>query len=141
MLNSQQKNGLVWKDEYSVNVKEIDDQHKQLFAIVNNLINVVDTIPDEEIIRGLVSDLIAYKKAHFATEEKYFEEFHFEGKIDHQAAHTNFDQNVNKLQEQYQNDATRLARELIDYLEDWFIGHIIYTDHAYTKCFNDHGLH
>lgn len=140
-MSDARKKELVWKDEYSVNVKEIDDQHKQLFAIVNNLVGVIDTIPDETIVRGLVNDLIAYKKMHFATEDKYFEEFHFEGKIDHQAAHANFDQKVTALQEQYQDDVTKLAWELTDLLEDWFIGHIMYADHAYTKCFNDHGLY
>ena len=130
---------LLWKDEYSVNVKEIDDQHKHLVGIINNLADTVST-PNKEIIENIIDQIIQYKTIHFATEEKYFHKFNYEGTKEHEARHHEFDQKIQEIRDQYNEDPASLAFALIDYLEDWFVTHLNLADHKYTKCFNDHGL-
>lgn len=132
---------LEWKDEYSVKVKEIDDQHKELFRIINILITEVTTLKDEKKMKSIISDLVKYKMAHFATEEKYFKEFNYDGAEDHIQKHKAFSKGLEQITQDYKDDTIGLSFAIIDYLEDWLITHLMGTDHKYIQCFNSHGLH
>jgi len=132
---------LEWKDEYSVNVKEIDDQHKELFRIINILITEVALLKNEGKMKGIIADIVKYKVAHFATEEKYFKEFNYDGAEDHIQKHQAFTKGLEEIATKFSNDTIGLAFAVTDYLEDWLITHLLGTDHKYIKCFNDHGLY
>lgn len=132
---------LAWKDEYSVKVKEIDDQHKQLFEIINNLISILNTAPKEDKIVEIVKTIVTFKEVHFATEEKYFTQFHFEGASEHIAAHKTFGEKVAAIQLEHQGDTISFAFALVDFLEDWLIGHLMHMDQQYVECFAKNGLH
>jgi hemerythrin len=131
---------LVWKAEYSVNIKEIDQQHQGLFEIINNLIKVINSKPNDEQVAGIIKQIVEYKKVHFATEEKYFHQFNFEGTAEHEAAHQLFNDTLTNIQSKYQEDVYGFAFALVDFLEDWLIHHLMNMDQKYKKCFNDHGL-
>lgn len=133
--------GLVWEDKYSVHIDEIDDQHKKMFEIINQLIEVINTNPDKKTITAIIGKIVAYKAEHFATEEKYFHQFNFEGTAEHEAAHHRFDQKVKDIQAKHGDDVVAFAFELVDFLEDWLIGHLMGMDQKYVECFESHGLH
>lgn len=142
MDNTSQSSGqLIWKDEYSVKVKEIDDQHKQLFEIINNLIKILNTTPKEETITEILGTIVAFKEIHFATEEKYFAQFHFEGAEEHIVAHKTFGEKVAAIQAEHQGDTIGFSFALVDFLEDWLIGHLMHMDQKYVECFAKNGLH
>ncbi len=142
MNNELQKNEtLAWKEEYSVGVKEIDDQHKQLFKIINDLIRVINATPSEKAVSDIVNKLIAYKAVHFGTEEKYFHQFNFEGTAEHEAAHAMFNKRVSVIQTEHKEDVIAFAFALVDFLEDWLIGHLLGLDQKYKTCFSEHDLH
>jgi hemerythrin len=133
-------NPLIWKDEYSVDVEEIDNQHKNFIATVNKLVEIVNAVPDEKAIMDIVQGLIVYKHVHFATEEKYFHQFNFEGAVEHEAAHKDFNERLEKLQNEYKGKTIELAFALVDFLENWLIDHLLTMDQKYKKCFSEHGL-
>ena len=133
-------NRLEWNDEYSVGVVELDDQHKKMFATINELLEAISSGHTEEHLDGIVNFLIKYKMFHFSTEEKYFKEFNYDGAEEHIAKHKEFNDKLNSLKEKYPKYTNEFAFELVDFLEDWLIGHLLTTDHKYIKCFHDHGL-
>jgi hemerythrin-like metal-binding protein len=63
---------IVWSDELSVNIEEIDKQHKKLIDVINVLFNAMIEGKTQNIIDTIIDDLIDYAKYHFSTEEKYF---------------------------------------------------------------------
>jgi hemerythrin-like metal-binding protein len=136
----QTRKKLEWEDAYSVGVLEIDQQHKQMFAIINELIDAIGTDVKKERLVEIINSLVEYKKNHFATEEKYFKEFNFEGAAEHISAHKKFEEDLLKIQEECKDDVVMLAFELIDFIEDWLISHLMTMDQKYKKCFNEHGL-
>ena len=131
---------LEWEDKYSVGVKIIDDQHRQMFDTINQLISAVSSSPTEEVVTNIISSLVEYKKFHFATEEKYFKEFNYEGAAEHIAQHQLFNDKLSALVEKCGADYMVLAFELVDFLEDWLIDHLLTVDQAYKECFQSHGL-
>ncbi|MEI6379200.1 MAG: bacteriohemerythrin [Candidatus Falkowbacteria bacterium] len=131
---------LVWEDKYSVGVEQIDNQHKKMFAVINDLVSAINSKPTEEKLSAIIKSLIEYKKFHFATEEKYFKEFNYDGAADHIAKHHEFSQKLEEIESKYVGDVVGLAFELVDFLEDWLIEHLMIIDQKYVPCFKAHGL-
>jgi hemerythrin len=131
---------LIWDDKYSVGVEEIDKQHQHMFNTINNLLDVISTNSPKEKLDEVISGLVEYKKYHFETEEKYFREFDYEGREEHEAKHNEFTKNFLALRAQYPENNIEFAFKLIDFLEDWLIDHLITMDQKYVKCFHEHGL-
>lgn len=133
-------NKLVWDDKYSVGVLVIDNQHKEMFKTINELIETLEGMPTKEQVDKIIESLVAYKKFHFATEEKYFDEFGYEGSADHMAKHQEFSKKLETLMIESKGDSVDLAFKLVDFLEDWLIDHLMVTDQKYVECFKSHGL-
>lgn len=131
---------LEWKDDYSVDVKILDDQHKQMFATINELLEAINTNTPKERMKSIIDNLIKYKLFHFETEEKYFKEFNYDGAEEHIAKHHEFNEKLNALIAKHSEVSLEFAFELIDFLEDWLISHLMIMDQGYKKCFKEHGL-
>ena len=138
-MDAKQKK-LEWNDKYSVGVELIDDQHKIMFATINELIDAIDTTPTKEKLVAIIEQLVNYKKFHFATEEKYFAEFNYEKSDDHIAKHRMFNEKLAEVQSKCGDDVILLAFELVDFLEDWLVDHLMTADQEYKACFQAHGL-
>lgn len=131
---------LTWEQKHSVGVKELDDQHKKLFEIINRLFDAMQASKDITELNAILADMDDYAHYHFATEEKYFDQFNFEDKEAHTAQHRAFDEKAeNFIKKNALGDST-LSFDVLDFLEDWWLGHINNVDKQYTKCFNEHGL-
>ena len=56
---------IVWQESFSVGVKDLDDQHKQLIKMINTLINQKDVKVNSETISDLLTELTKYAEDHF----------------------------------------------------------------------------
>lgn len=124
---------LEWQDMYSVNVKEIDEQHKTIFEIINKLFGL--NPGDKESLIRIIDEMQEYSKYHFGVEEKYFQEFSYPDKEPHEEMHRAY---IAKVQEFKESGAD--FNEVRDFLIKWWTGHIQGADHQYTNYFNQHGL-
>jgi hemerythrin-like metal-binding protein len=129
-----------WKDEYSVKVAEIDEQHQKLIKIIDDLYQALmagtakASLPE---IFGRLNDYVIY---HFATEEKYFKEFEYKDAPMHISQHEKYKIDIAKMEKDADNGALDVY-ELLFYLENWWINHILDSDKKYSEFFNEHGLH
>jgi hemerythrin len=64
-----------WKEDYSVGVASIDDQHKRLIAWINRLHEAMTAGAAGNVMEQTLADLIDYTVYHFATEEKLFAQY------------------------------------------------------------------
>jgi hemerythrin len=133
-------NLLSWEENYSVHVKQIDEQHKGLLKIMNNLIREISGIPDKERVSQFIAQIVKYKSEHFNTEEGYFKQFQYEGTEEHILAHREFGIKLKSIQDKFSDDAIGFAFALVDFLEDWLVDHMLNMDQKYIKCFTEHGL-
>ena len=61
---------LTWNDEiYSVGIRKMDEQHKQLVGLINALHNQRDA-KDRQFIDKVFATLVQYTANHFGDEEK-----------------------------------------------------------------------
>jgi hemerythrin-like metal-binding protein len=87
-----------------------------------------------------VEKILASKAAHFATEEKYFHQFNFDGTAEHERLHRDFSEQIAYLQKEYASDINMLSAKLVDFLALWLVGHLMGVDQKYKQCFKDGGL-
>lgn len=131
---------LEWDEQYSVGVAEIDNQHQLMFKTINELFEAINNKITAEKINSIIESLINYKIYHFATEEKYFKEFAYENATEHIAKHQEFNKKIEQLSGKYHKNSIDLAFELVDFLEDWLVDHLMIEDQKYINCFKEHGL-
>ena len=132
---------LDWRDEYDLHIKQIDEQHKRLFATIGKLSEAITEHRVEQELVGIFDEISVYTREHFATEEKYFKEFGYDGADGHMAAHAQFVKKTENLLKQMHEDSSfQISLELVAMLEVWWANHVLHMDKGYEKCFHDHGL-
>jgi hemerythrin len=135
---------LEWKEEYSVKVKEINEQHQKLFGFLNAMDELIkNNGPREEALK-LIGGLNDYANYHFKTEEKYFDQFNYADSDKHKESHNSYRTKIGEFQEKINTlgdgAMTSFLFEVLDFLEDWWIGHILNEDMGYIETFTDNGL-
>ncbi len=131
---------IEWKEEYSVQVKEIDTQHKNLIKIINELYQAIYNKEVDKKLVQIFDKLINFAIEHFTTEEKYFDIFNYENSKYHKEKHQKFKSQILDFQKKIGENKLKLSFELADFLEDWLVDHLMNEDQKYVKCFKEHGL-
>ena len=131
---------LTWSDKYSVNVKEIDDQHKKLIRLLNELHTAMSAGKGKDVLSGVLNHLIDYTVYHFSAEENYMVQYGYPGYTQHRAEHTEFVKNVKDFDEKFEAGQSSVSIDVIKFLNGWVTSHISGTDKQYTQFFNQKGL-
>ncbi len=130
----------VWSDKYSVNIKEIDEQHKKLVDMLNELHDSMKAGKGKEVLGSIFTGLIQYVGTHFATEERLMSSNAYPEYAAHKAEHTKLTQKALELQKNFQEGVPVLTVELMNFLKDWLQTHILGTDKKYGPFLNSKGV-
>jgi len=131
---------IQWSENLSVGVGEIDRQHQRLIAMIGELDKAMREGKGKDLMGKIVNGLIGYTGTHFATEEKYFDQFAYPEADGHKAEHRNFIQKVSEFKGGFESGKLGLSIQVMDFLSDWLKGHISGTDKKYAPFFNGKGL-
>ncbi len=129
-----------WQENFSVNVEEIDKQHKMLVEMINALHSAMLSNKAQESQKLTVKMMIDYAAQHFALEEKYMKQFSFPGYRLHKEEHDRFSAKAHDLQERMNKAGFVLSLEILNFLRDWLRDHILKVDKAYSSHFVQNGL-
>ena len=137
----------VWKDEYSVGIQLIDEQHKMFFQMANRIFDFLneksEAMQKRKTLINLLNNLENYALYHLSTEEEYFNQFHYADAVPHIAAHDHYRGVMKKLfndARQEGADVKSMAKAAAEYVGNWLSEHILVMDKGYTKVFRDHGI-
>jgi hemerythrin-like metal-binding protein len=131
---------IIWTDEFSVGVVEIDNQHKGLVKLINKLYDAMTYGQANKVLREIIQELVKYTQIHFATEEKYFVKFDYEDSEAHIEEHHEFIASVQKFKEGFEAGNIVLSVDIFKFLKGWLTNHILGSDKKFMKCFNENGL-
>jgi hemerythrin len=129
-----------WNNDLSVNVAEIDAQHRRLITLINQLNDAMKQGKGKDVLGKTIGDLFAYAGTHFANEERYFDRFSYPQTAAHKAKHQAFVKKVSEFKEGYDAGKLTLTLEIMTFLKDWLKGHIQGDDKKYGPFFNEKGL-
>ncbi len=123
---------MTWNNQLSVDIGEIDDQHKILIELINRLNDAMKVGKGKEVIGGIIKELENYTITHFSKEEKYFDKFGYNEAASHKAQHKKFISDVKNFREQYESGTFGVAISTMAFLSDWLKNHIMITDKKYV---------
>jgi hemerythrin len=122
---------IVWTETYSVYIDEIDQQHKTLVAMINDLDTAMRAGIGKIVLEQTLANLVTYTQTHFAFEEQLLEAYQYPDLKQHQSEHEALTQSVLKLQSQYRENQVGLTASTSAFLSDWLSFHILGQDKKY----------
>lgn len=119
---------ISWSDEFSIHIKEIDDQHRQLLELLNVLFEAMKQGKGRDILGDILNKLVDYTAYHFSTEERLFKQYGYPDAEQHKNEHDAFIVQVLTFQESYNKGHSLVTKEVLLFLTDWLKGHILQVD-------------
>lgn len=120
---------IEWDDErHSTSVQTVDDQHKRLFELLNDLHMAMEEGRAEEEIGDVLRDLEEYTEYHFTDEEGMMRDCGYSDVCnacfdDHRSAHEEFATRVSQLRERHENGEF-ITMDVLQFARDWLDSHI-----------------
>lgn len=68
---------ITWNENYSVKVKQFDDQHKKLIDMINELHDAMKVGKGKDVMEKILAGLIQYTVTHFANEERLMKQHNY----------------------------------------------------------------
>ena len=131
---------ITWNNNYSVNIKEIDSQHKKLVDLVNELYDNMKIGKGKEVTGKVLNDLVKYTESHFAYEEELFKKFKYIEGVKHSQEHAQLLSKVKSFVKDFDSGKGSVSVELLNFLKDWLVSHIGNSDKKYSQFLNSKGV-
>lgn len=119
---------LDWTDVLDIGLPVIDEQHKQLFAISNDLLSAMEKGEGEAILSDIFTRLRKYTEYHFSEEEAFMQKIGYPDFQEHAAEHSKLLVRVNVLRKTLLESGDITPDQAADFISDWIIGHIMHRD-------------
>ncbi len=127
-------------NQYSVDIRKIDDEHKKLIEILNKISDAVKTAQDDAKIEKCIDDLVDYTIYHFKTEEELMSAHFYPDFEKHKAQHDKFTRNILEYKQLYSQVKQYSASKVLEYLKNWIITHILASDKEYAHFLTSNGV-
>jgi hemerythrin len=122
---------IEWSDDLSVGIQEIDEQHKVLVGLVNDMHRAIHEHHGSETAKGILDRLGDYTRIHFAVEESLMRIFDYPGYDEHKKQHEELIAQLKGYQAKVANGTVKISFELLHFLKLWLSQHILESDKNY----------
>jgi len=119
---------LEWSEALSVGFDQMDDDHKKLIDLLNDLEAAVSAGQADHVVGGFLEDLIEYTVWHFRHEEYFMQEYHDPNFLIHKAQHVELTETAEMLHQKFMDGDHEVSETLLPFLRDWLTDHILETD-------------
>ena len=117
-----------WKNEYTVNITIIDEQHKKFLAIINELKIIINDNSCKEKVSSVFFQIAYLIDYYFIKEEIYFKDCKYPNFEQHKIAHNQFIDRIIQFQKDLENNKPDICLDIYNFLENWFDEHILKYD-------------
>ncbi|MBU7007425.1 bacteriohemerythrin [Phosphitispora fastidiosa] len=131
---------ISWDDKFITGIRLIDDQHKALVQLINNLHDAMMIGKGKQAVSKVIQELVDYTVSHFSTEEKFMIKYSYPWMLPHRSEHKKFVDKVSEFQKGYNEGKMSLSIEIMNFLKDWLVNHIQSTDKKLGPFLSEKGL-
>lgn len=114
---------IKWNDDLCIGIDSIDEEHRQLAAIINELHLAVE-YHGADAVYPVIHRLHDYARTHFQEEGEALEQRAAPGAQDHVREHKEFIARLDELILRHRSDTEELTIHLRDFLLNWFFNHL-----------------
>ncbi|MCL2276641.1 MAG: bacteriohemerythrin [Treponema sp.] len=127
-----------WSNKFECGIKLIDDQHKGLVDLVNEMFKHVtgNAVQERNYFNIVIQEAVSYVKVHFATEEKMMIATKFSGYQEHKKEHESFILAVIENIKDYESGKRHTLSSFTRFLKDWILSHVAMMDKKYFDYFS-----
>lgn len=129
-----------WGPKYCIGIKSVDDQHKRLVDMLNQLHEGMMSGKGNSTMGPVLQNLVDYTIQHFKYEETIFGTTGYEDAAAHKADHDKLVAQVAEFNNKFKAGSVTLSNELMNFLKTWLIGHIMGTDRKYVSFLQSKGI-
>lgn len=125
---------MQWNNNLSTGIEKIDEQHKELIRLVNDVLEACKQQKGREIVGEALAFLEDYVLIHFSCEEEMQRKHLYPEYRSHKALHDQFINQFKNLKSRYAKEGasitviTALNRTLVE----WLMEHIKVVDKAFA---------
>ena len=131
----------VWTNQMSVGVKLLNNDHKKLVLLINQLHDGLITGRAKPALERIFEELVSYTRVHHANEEQLFVETGFQGSAAHMLEHDSTIERVVELQMRFSSSEGLGAElEIMHQLREWLFRHIQGSDQEFVSHFKAKGI-
>ena len=131
----------VWTNQMSVGVKLLNNDHKKLVLLINQLHDGLMTGRAKPALERVFEDLVSYTRVHHANEEQLFVETGFQGSAAHMLEHDSTIERAVELQLRFKSSEGLGAElEIMHQLREWLFRHIQGSDQEFISHFKAKGI-
>jgi hemerythrin len=131
----------VWDSKYSVNIREIDQQHQKLFALFNQLYEAMQEGHGNDVIGKVLTGVLDYTAYHFAFEEKLLRQYGYADEAAHRAEHAKLSEQAKTLVQKLHAGQGHVTMATLKFLCDWLNDHILGSDKKFAPFLIGKGVH
>ncbi len=124
---------LPWSDDFSVHIRNIDSDHKDLFNAVNQLHLEIERKSSAATVASTIGLLARYVHEHFEREERLMAEYDYPKLSEHKVEHWRLKRMVYAIRKIHSEEPQRLdPGKLLTFLRSWLTHHILGSDMKYA---------
>ncbi len=129
---------IEWNDDLNTNIEEIDDQHRELFRRVNNLLEACGQGKGRDEISRILAFFQDYTMSHFSSEEKAMQDSAFPDYDSHREEHADFTGQIAGLKQKLMKEGAGIGVVLLTIRTsiDWLTIHIRKSDKEFADYLN-----
>ena len=128
---------IIWSEQLSTSIPDIDKDHKVLIALLNNCIemhNEMDSNDKSAELDSVLEELLNYTDYHFKREERIMEVCDYPNLHKHRLVHQHLLSSVLQKKQRYES-GEETVDSIMNFLCDWLTGHIVGMDKSIgTHC-------
>jgi len=126
---------ITWSPTYSIGLKVIDDQHKKILNLVNEMYNHIAADEESELAysKKIIQQTVEHIRENFATEEKILLITKFPEYAEHKSAHESFILTLIGNMKDVENGKKLNITAFTHFLRDWILTHIAIMDRQHFE--------
>ena len=119
---------LQWKAKYSVGIASMDDEHREMIELINDVYAKLGAAPDAAAIENCLETIFTTISMHFALEERIMRDCGYDEYADHKDDHEDLLDEIRDLMDEFVADTDKGAKLLEERLSAWFGNHFASFD-------------
>lgn len=125
---------LEWSEKINLKVKEMDDEHKILISLMNDLYDMNSAKKSKPELLQKFKSLYEYTVQHFSDEEKYLEKINFPEIKSHKRIHSELLKTLTQHFTSYEKSPVpEITADVFRFLKVWLQAHIMGIDMKYAE--------
>ncbi len=128
------KDLVVWDSRFELGINKIDEQHKHLVEICNELFRgcLLGKDESETYFRKALKEAVNYVLLHFSDEEKILIYYKYPEFTKHKTEHEKFIKQILHEANEFEKGSSFVPNQFARFLRDWILQHIAIEDKKYA---------